>query len=173
MTSDWNAAPPGFRGIVEALNNREVQYVVIGGLSAILHGASLPRTLDVDVTPASDAENKRRLASALRDLDAKLRAPGLEEPFDILVDERMFRGMTTMTFTTRLGPFDVCFVPDGTGGYEDLVRSAIVIDVAGTPVPVASLEDVIRSKMAAGREKDAQHLDALTDAIERRRRGEY
>jgi hypothetical protein len=169
VTVGRDAAPVGFRGILEALNDREVLYVVIGGLSAILRGAPLTRTLDVDVTPSADPENKRRLAEALNDLDAKLRAPGLDEPFAIPIDERTFRGMTTMTFMTRFGPFDVCFVPDGTGGYDDLARNATVIDVDGIPVPVASLDDVIRSKMAAGREKDAQHLDILTREVERRR----
>ncbi|HEV2755596.1 MAG TPA: hypothetical protein VG318_07450 [Actinomycetota bacterium] len=172
MTADVGAAtPPGFLGIVEALNRHDVRYVVIGGVAAILQGAPLTRTLDLDVTPAPDRENKRRLAQALADLDARLRAPGLDERLEIPLDERTFTGMTTMTFMTRLGPFDVCFLPDGTDGYDDLARDARTVEFEGVSTPVASLDDIVRSKMAARREKDAAHLVILAEEI-RRRRGE-
>lgn len=169
--SGEGATPPGLLGIVDALNRHDVRYLVIGGVAAILQGAPLTRTLDVDVTPAPDEENRRRLAQALTHLEARLRAPGLEEPIQVPLDERTFTGMTTMTFMTRLGPFDVCFMPDGTNGYDDLVRDARIVEFDGVKAPVASLDDIVRSKMAARREKDAAHLVILAEEI-RRRRGE-
>lgn len=164
MTQDLT--PVAFERIIEVLNKRRVKYVVIGGLAALLQGVPLPRTADLDVTPASDNENKRRLAVALRELGAKLRAPGLDEPIDIPLDERTFSGMVTMTFVTPFGPFDLCFVPDGTTGFDDLQRSARVIERLGVKIPVASIADIVRSKRAAGREKDASHLTILFDFAE-------
>lgn len=157
--------PVAFERIVAVLNDRNVKYVVIGGLAALLQGVALPRTADIDVTPASDPANKKRLAAALRDLGARLRAPGLEEPTEIALDERTFTGMTTMTFVTRFGPFDISFVPDGTTGYDDLIQHAQVLERAGVRIPVASLEDITRSKRAAGREKDAAHLVILVEHL--------
>lgn len=157
--------PVAFERIVEVLNNHNVKFVVIGGLAALLQGVPLPRTADIDVTPSSDPANKKRLAAALRDLDAMLRAPGLDEPMEILLDERTFTGMTTMTFVTRFGPFDISFVPDGTTGYDDLARHARVLVRDGVTIPVASLVDIIRSKRAAGREKDAAHLRILVEYL--------
>jgi hypothetical protein len=159
--------PVAFERIIEILNKRRVKYVVIGGLAALLQGVALPRTADLDVTPASDAENKKRLARALGDLDAKLRAPGLDEAVDISLDERTFSGMVTMTFVTRFGPLDVCFLPDGTTGFDDLRRDIRIVERLGVRIPVASVADIIRSKRAAGREKDAGHLRILLDFIER------
>lgn len=164
-----DAAALQYERIIEALNRRNVRYVVIGGLAALLHGVPLPRTLDIDVTPAPDLENKKRLARALRDVEAKLRAPGLSKPVDIELDERTFDGMETMTFVTRFGPFDVAFLPDGTTGYEDLARKARVIERDGLRIPIASLEDITRSKEAAGREKDAAHLVVLMRYLKRGR----
>ncbi len=158
--------PVKFERIAAILNDRKVKYVAIGGLAALLQGVPLKRTADLDVTPASDATNKKRLAAALRDLDARLRAPGLEEPLEIPLDERTFTGMTTMTFVTRFGPLDICFVPDGTTGYDDLVEHSHVLERAGVKIPVASLEDIIRSKRATGREKDAEHLRILAEHLE-------
>lgn len=164
--------PVAFERIIEILNKRRVKYVVIGGLAALLQGVALPRTADIDVTPASDMQNRKRLARALRDLDAKLRAPGLDEPVDIPLDERTFSGMLTMTFVTRFGPFDVCFVPDGTAGFDDLRRDARVIERLGVTIPVASLADIVRSKRAAGREKDAGHLTVLLEVLAKEEREE-
>lgn len=155
-----------FESIIEILNRRKVRYVVIGGVAAILQGVELPRTVDVDITPASDASNKRRLATALAELEAKLRAPGLEEPIEIELDERTFIGMVTMTFVTRFGPFDISFVPDGTSGFEDLNERSGTVERAGLKIPVASLVDIVRSKRAAGREKDVRHIQILLDFIE-------
>ena len=160
----FSSLPPQFERLVEALNRRSVKYVVIGGVAAVLQGAPLIRTLDLDITPASDTENKRRLVQTLRDVEAKLRTVGLDEPFEIELDERMFNGMITMTFFTCFGPFDVCFVPDGTSGYDDLIRNATELHLEELVVRVASIADIKRSKMAAGREKDALHLRLMEDA---------
>lgn len=69
--------------------------------------------------------------------------------------------MTTMTFFTRAGPFDVSLRPDGTEGYGDLVRAAVRVEFHGQTVPVAALDDIIRSKNAAGRPKDQATLPEL------------
>ena len=161
--------PVAFERIAAALNKHKVKYVVIGGLAALLQGVPLPRTADIDLTPASDPANKKRLAAALRELEAKLRAPGLDEPMEIPLDERTFEGMTTMTFVTPFGPLDVSFVPDGTTGYDDLVRSARTLEREGVSIPVASLSDITRSKRAAGREKDAEHVAILMDHLDEQR----
>lgn len=147
--------------IVRLLAKHRVRYVVIGGVAATVHGAPIPDTLDMDITPQRSKDNEERLAAALVDMDAKLRAPGLDEGFEIPLDGRTFKNMITMTFVTKYGPFDVSFRPDGTEGYPDLVRDATTLQRFGVDIPVASLRDIIRSKAAAGREKDAAHLPVL------------
>jgi hypothetical protein len=168
--SDDSLTPVAFERIIAVLNKRRVKYVVIGGVAALLQGVRLPRTADLDVTPASDTENKKRLARALHDLEAKLRVIGLDEPVEIRLDDRTFAGMVTMTFVTRFGPFDISFVPDGTTGYEDLSRDARIVERLGVRVPVASVADIARSKRAAGREKDAGHLPVLLEFLEEEKR---
>jgi hypothetical protein len=55
--------------------------------------------------------------------------------------------------------------PSGTEGYEDLVRTALKVDIRGEQMPVASLEDIIRAKEAAGRPKDFTALPALQERL--------
>jgi predicted nucleotidyltransferase len=67
---------------------------------------------------------------------------------------------------TDHGDLDITFVPSGTRGYDDLIRDARRVSVRGIAVPVASLADVIRSKEAAGREKDRPVLPVLRRLLE-------
>ena len=156
--------------ILEVLERHHVLYVVIGGLAAELRGSPYV-TRDVDVTPARTRENFTRLAAALKELDAKLRVPDLEEPLVIPLDERTFGQGTTWTFLTKHGYLDIALLPDGTRGYDDLRRSATREQITDTvTIFVAALADVIRSKEAAGREKDRAVLPILRQVLERSHR---
>ena len=79
----------------------------------------------------------------------------------------MLEGVSILNLTTRFGDLDLTFEPAGTHGYEDLCRDAIEIRVRGTRIVVAALADVIRSKEAAGREKDRLTLPTLRRLLAR------
>jgi len=156
--------------MLEILERYEVLYVVIGGLAAELRGSPYV-TQDVDVTPARTRANFAKLAAALRELDAKLRIPGMEEPLAVPLDERSFEQGTTWAFVTKHGYLDIALLPDGTRGYEDLRRAATREQLTDTvTICVAALADVIRSKEAAGREKDRAVLPILRQVLERSHR---
>jgi hypothetical protein len=155
--------------IVATLNKFGVKYVVIGAFAAQLQGAPIPRTRDIDVTPASDAANLKRLSAALHELQARVRVADIPEglPFD---HNGPSLGRTRMwNLTSSYGEFDISFVPSGTQGYDDLARHAHIIESHGESIPVADLDDVIRSKEAAGRPKDIIHLPILIQTSRRRR----
>jgi hypothetical protein len=155
--------------IVAALNKYGVKYVVIGAFAAQLQGAPIPRTRDIDLTPASDRANLRRLSAALYELQARVRTADHPEglPFDH--DATSLGRLRVWNLTSPFGEFDISFFPTGTEGYDDLARHAQVIESHGEPVPVADLHDVIRSKEAAGRPKDIVHLPILIQTAQRRR----
>ena len=137
-----------------------VTCVVIGGFAAVAHGA--PHiTFDVDVVPSRSADSLERLASALVDLDARIRTEGVEGGRAFDRSAAMLRGVSILNLTTKFGDLDVTFTPAGTRGFEDLVRNAVRLTVQGTPVLVAALADVIRSKEAANRDKDRIALPTL------------
>ena len=80
----------------------------------------------------------------------------------------MLRQVVLMTLITEHGPLDLCFIPDGfPDGYETLSEHASVIEIAAVDVPVASLEDVVASKRAAGRPKDIVALPPLEAGLRR------
>ncbi len=152
--------------ILAALERHDVRYVLIGGLAATLHG-SPHVTTDVDITPSTDAKNLARLADALDDLDARLRVEN--EPGGVAFEHsaEALAGAIIWNLVTRCGDLDLTLVPAGTSGFDDLKRDAIEIRIREIHVVVASLADVIRSKEAAGREKDQLTLPTLRRILEK------
>ena len=158
--------------ILAVLLRHEVRFVVIGGFAALLYGDP-GVTVGVDITPAPAHDNRERLSGALAELDAKVRVPGLVEPLAVHIDAAYLDRFTTLTLRTAHGDLDVTFAPDAPGRttftYEELAARAIVIDI-GLPVPVAGLDDVIASKVAAGRPKDLEDLTRLYELRAERQR---
>lgn len=154
------------------LHRHGVRYVLIGGLAAVLHGSPL-LTSDADICPARDRDNLIRLAAALEDLDARIRAADAPDGVRFARDAAFLGSVELLNLITRAGDLDLAFVPAGGAAYEDLVRRAVQVRVRNVTIAVASLEDVIRSKEAANRPKDQRSLPVLRQLLEElRRRGE-
>jgi hypothetical protein len=152
--------------ILEVLDRHGVRFVLIGGLAAVLHGASHVTT-DVDVVPFESKDNLTKLSAALRELDARIRVTGEPEgvPFDHSAES--LARVRIWNLQTAKGDLDIAFEPSGTHGYDDLARDVVVMRVRGLDVPVASLADVIRSKEAAGRARDRAVLPGLRELLAR------
>jgi hypothetical protein len=151
--------------IIESLEKNGVRYVLIGGLGAILHG-SPQTTFDADICPARDGENLQRLATALREMKARIRAPDAASGLAFACDASFLRNVELLNLVTTFGELDLSFTPAGTRGFEDLAERARIITVKGHEVPVASLEDIIRSKEAANRPKDLAALPILRQLLQ-------
>lgn len=142
------------------LHRHGVEYVLIGGLAAALHGSPAV-TNDADIVPKKTDENLGRLSTALVDLEARLRSPidagGI--PFD--PHPELIASMAMLNTSTRCGNLDLTFTPTGLDDYERLAAGAVAYDLDGVVVLVASLADVIRSKEAANRPRDRAVLPIL------------
>lgn len=150
--------------ILRSLGEADVRYVLIGGLAATLHGSPLA-TGDVDVCPDDAPENLDRLAAALARLEARLDS-GAGESVPLPADAALLAQGRTWNLITTAGRLDLSFEPAGTRGYADLRRDSVTFVVEGVTIPTASLADVIRSKEAAGRERDRQALPTLRRLLE-------
>ncbi|GAC1327928.1 MAG: hypothetical protein NVSMB13_14640 [Mycobacteriales bacterium] len=154
--------------MLASLQRHGVECVVIGGFAAFLQGSPIP-TVDVDITPAREPANFARLSAALTELDAKVRADG-QDPLLFAHDAASLAAVGAWHLTTRFGDLDISLVPSGTRGYEDLRRDAIEIKIRGTTVLLASLADIVRSKDAAGRDKDRRALPVLRELLAKQTR---
>lgn len=155
--------------LLGALDRHRVAYVLIGGIAAVAHGSPFP-TEDLDITPASGADNLGRLSAALTELAAKVRSEDAPDGLPFAHDAQFLGTVQTWDLTTLYGDLDISFVPSGTAGYRDLSKSAEPTELFGLLVQVASLADVIRSKQAANRPKDQRVLPTLRDILAKRRK---
>jgi hypothetical protein len=152
------------QAILAVLAHHGVDYIVIGGFAAVAQGSPI-LTTDVDVVPETTRDNYARLSAALKELDAKVRAEGQSFTFDH--DPDSLAAARIWNLTTKYGDLDVTIQPTGTQGYDDLKRDAIEITLRGVPVKLASLADIVRSKEAAGRDKDRRSLPVLRELVAR------
>jgi hypothetical protein len=162
-------APLDPERLVTVLASYDVQYVLIGALAARLQG--FPRvTADADITPERTRDNLQKLATALRELKARVFTEAVPEglPFDCSAE--MLERADMWNLITSAGRIDVAFMPSGTAGFEDLVKNAVNFEVFGVPILVASLEDIIRSKQAADRVQDRQDVMIMREMLQRRSR---
>lgn len=148
--------------IFEVLDRHQVRYVLIGGLAALVQGSPF-LTEDVDITPERSAENLSRLSAALTDLDSRIRTASEPDGVPFAHDAASLAAAQVWNLVTRAGDLDISFVPNGTEGYDDLIRDAPETTLSGIQVRVASLADVIRSKQAANRPKDQRVLPTLRE----------
>jgi predicted nucleotidyltransferase len=144
--------------ILRRLTARGIDFVVIGGVAAILHGS--PRnTFDLDISFATDRANLEALGAELVALGARLKGVDGQVPFS--PDADTLRRIEVLTMVTDLGELDVLARPAGSPGYEALRRDADRFDLGGFLVRVASLNDLISMKLAAGRAKDLADIEEL------------
>lgn len=146
--------------LLAVLADHGIRYVLVGGMAAVVHG-SPHVTFDVDVVPERSEDNLARLSEALRAMHARVWTQAEPEGVPFGHSVRTLGKSNVWNLVTDHGRLDLTFVPSGTQGYEDLARDAVPLTILGVPTVVASLADVIRSKEAAGREKDRLTLPVL------------
>ena len=143
---------------LQALSDAGVRFVLIGGVAARIQGSSTV-TRDIDVCHARDRQNLEALARVLQSMHARLRGAAEDVPFRL--DARTLAAGDSFTFATDLGDVDILATPSGTTGFADLAQGAMTVEIGGWPVLVASVDDLIRMKRAAGRPKDLVEIEIL------------
>jgi predicted nucleotidyltransferase len=144
-------AETDFAAVLRLLVTAEVEFIVIGAVSAIAQGL-VHTTEDVDVVYSRSAENIHRLTAALAPMAPYLRGapPGLPFTFD----ERTVRHGLNFTLTTTLGSVDLLGEVSGGGTYEQLLPFTETRRAFGVEFRTVSLDKLIHLKRAAGRPKD-------------------
>jgi len=156
-----------FRIILRTLAGREVDFVVIGGLGAVLQGAPVA-TFDLDVVHSREPGNVDRLVQALEDLEAWYR----EHPTRRLRPAReLLLGPGHHQLMTVAGPLDLLGALEDGRDHPALLADCRKVDIgAGLEVLVLDLRALIAIKEASPREKDRAMLPILRRTLEERER---
>ena len=155
-SGEWHEWPFDPLPVIRSLGAHRVDFILIGGLAAVLQGSPLP-TYDIDIAPAPAVGNPVRLEAALAELEANaLTAVG--DVRQALADR------ADLSFRTPFGYIDLHHRPAGLGNYAALRRNALSLYLEPElTVLVSPLRDIIRSRVAAG---DNRQLPALEATLE-------
>lgn len=161
---------PDLPRITAVLNRHGVDYLLVGGAAATVHGAVRP-TLDVDCLVDQGEDNLSRLADAMRELNARLRVAGLDDAeaalLPVTLDGPTLARMAISTWRTDAGPLDILTeIRDRDGRrrhFHEVAGRAARSIIEGVAVRVAALDDLIASKEWADRAKDHQALPELRE----------
>jgi hypothetical protein len=179
---------PDIPHLLQVLERHEVRYVLTGSVAAMLHGVEIDRPGDLDITPALDYDNLRRLAAALAEMEAGFEPeagfghwetrPDGDKTWveDEATAARLAAredwaprpdDLATLDhlFLSRYGNFDV--VPEVSGSYEALMRRAMPMNAYGHDIWVAHVDDLLATLTVPRRQKDQPRVRQLP-AIQRR-----
>jgi len=166
------SAPDPIGDVLDVLDARALEYVLIGGAAMVLHG-SAQITQDVAICYARDRENIDRLVAAIAPLHPKLRVAGVPEGMPIRFDARFVHNGLNFTLSTDIGDIDLLGHVDGLGPFEQVVQHSVIVSVGNRRVQMLTVDGLILSKRAVNRTKDQlvlPELEAIREAeIERGR----
>ncbi len=151
--------------MLRVLVRHDVEFVVVGGVAAVLNGAPI-NTLDLDILHHRTPENVHRLVAALTELDATFRT----DSHRLRPNESHLMAPGHALFNTKLGVLDALGTIETNTAYEDVLDDSRIIDVDGMPIRILELARLIRVKEQAGRSKDLAVLPELRATLAERNR---
>src|ERR1700745_1851438 len=154
--------------ILCTLQDRGVDFVVAGGVAAVLHGVER-MTLDLDIAVSLDSHNLKRFLLTLDEL--RLGTRGTIAADTILDDarvEELIREKNALVFTfwNPKEPYrQIDMFLTRENSFDDLVADAHALTIRGRTIRVASRRKLIemKSRVRPVREKDLNDIKALTE----------
>jgi hypothetical protein len=158
---------PDFLALLRALLEHKVDFIVVGGVCGVLHGAPLS-TFDLDIVHSRAAGNLERLMKTLEALGARYRTPGHEK---VKPSRSHLSSPGHQLLMTTAGPLDLLGTIGKGHAYDDLIAETVELDLgAALRVRVLELPALIRVKEETAQEKDRAQLALLRRTLEEKPR---
>ena len=141
-----------FREFIQSLNNSNVQYILVGGYSVILHGYSRT-TGDMDIWVKKDEENYNKLVMAFQEFKMPL--------FD-MTKENFMNNMSIDVFTFGQAPVSIDLMTNVKGlTFNDSYANSQIYELEDLNIRVINYDDLIKAKQASGRPRDLDDIEKL------------
>ena len=153
-------SPADFRRLLTTLVKHDVEFIVVGGVAAVIQGAPVT-TFDLDIVPALSSENVAALADALSEIGATYR----ERP-ELVPDSAALATRGHKLLSTSAGPLDVLGAIGNDEGFDELSAHVIELEAWDLRIRVLDLAALVRIKEFVGHEKDKAVLPILRRTLE-------
>jgi hypothetical protein len=151
--------------LVAKLCDAGVEFIIVGGASAVLQGAPIT-TNDLDIVHRRTPENVARLLEVLLQLDATMRYDFAHR--GLRPTAEMLAGRGQINLSTSLGPIDPLCELDAGQGYDELLAHSQFMSDGERVLRVLDLPTLIAVKTKAGRPKDRLVLPILIATLQER-----
>jgi len=141
-----------FRDFIQALNNRNVEYVLVGGMAVILHGY-IRGTGDMDIWVNKTKRNYFRLAKSFNEFGMPV--------FDMTEERFLSNDFDVWSFGVSPVKIEIMTAVKGLQ-FEETFQKAQYYDDNGLNVRFIHIHDLIRAKQASGRYRDLDDIEQLT-----------
>lgn len=150
------------RATLRSLHESGCEFIVVGGLAAVLHGAPI-QTYDIDLVYRRTAENIDHLLTVLASLDAVFR---VQPQRRLRPTAQHLLASGHLNLLTVNGPLDLLATAGRNLSYEDLITHSVEMDIGdGIRIRVLDLETLIALKQELAGEKDIAVLPILRQTL--------
>ena len=147
---------------LRSLSEGGVQFILVGGLAAVLQGAPI-QTYDIDLVYSKDPANRERLLIVLQLLDAFFR---IHPERRLQPAESHLAGGGHLNLLTRYGPLDLLGTIGRNLGFDDLLSHSAEMSIGeDIVIRVLNLETIISLKEELAGEKDLAMLPQLRQTL--------
>jgi len=142
-----------FQDFISALNNNEVEYILVGGYSVILHGYTRT-TGDLDIWVNKEKENYLKLVKAFKEFKMPV--------FD-MTEDNFLRNPELNVFTFGRPPSSIDIMTDVKGlNFDETFKASQIVEVENLKVCLIHLNQLLQAKKASGRHKDLDDIENLS-----------
>jgi hypothetical protein len=153
--------------LLTRLKDNGLDFVVIGGVCAVYHGAPVA-TFDLDICCPFGGENVLKIEAAVKDLHPVHRLTANKLPLELT--RSAFAELKNLYLQTDAGKLDCLGEVAGVGNYEKVLKQSVLHHLSGGKFRMLNLDALIAAKFAAGREKDLSAVKLLQAIKERKER---
>src|SRR6267378_3005444 len=156
--------PQNDEALLLRLKTNEVEFVVIGGVCAVMHGVSMV-TFDLDICCRFDFENLKRIEAAVGDLHPHHRLSPNKLPLEL--NEELASRLKNMYLQTDLGKLDCLGEVAGIGGFQKVLERSQAQKMSYGNLLILNIDALIDAKAAVGRDRDLAAVKQLQAIKER------
>ena len=148
--------------LIELLADAGVEFVIVGGMAAVVQGVPVT-TFDLDIVHNRSEANTRKLLALLQTIHARYRGHSPEQRVEL--SEAAFLGKGHQLLYTDLGALDVLGAIEDGLEYADLLAHSVEVKLRGKTVRILTLEKLADLKSRSTNEKDRLVFKLITKTM--------
>lgn len=153
-----------FERVFKELNKEKIKYLVVGGVAVNLHGY-MRFTGDLDLLLLLEEDNLKKVDKVMRKMGYSERLPvsvmALQDKKQVKEWLKEKNLLAYSFMPPKDSPLQIDIIIEESLKFEKMASNRVLKRIDSVSIPVVSIEDLIKMKRKANRQKDLMDLEAL------------